>query len=350
MATVHLTDRLVRALEPPATGNRITYDAAVKGFGVRVTANGARSYVLTYSTHAGRQRRITLGSFPDWNTTQARERAKELKRAVDAGGDPLADIEAEREAPDMGVLIERVRSEHFPRLRASSAVEYDRMIRNYVLKPKGHFAENTKVADITYDDIDALHRSITRRGYKHRANRCIALLSKMFALSIRWKMRADNPCKGVERHTEHARRRYIKPDELARLVEALAKFPDRDIADAIRLLLLTGARKNEVCSMKWADLDLGAGTWSKPPGSTKQNEAHTVPLSAPARQLLAERLSKRVDGESFVFPGRGSTRRIINIWHAWIRLCKTADIKGLRLHDLRHSYASALVSAGTVCR
>jgi integrase len=344
MGTQHLTDALIRRLPAPERGNRIVYDNTVTGLGARVTANGAKSFVLTYTVRgSGRQRRYTIGGCDRWTATDARRRARELKAEIDAGGDPLGDIEATREAPDMGALIERVREEHFPRLRASSATEYERMLRNYVLK---HFSERTKVADITYDDIDALHRSITRRGYRHRANRCIALLSKMFALSIRWKMRADNPCKGIERHTEHARRRYIKPDELARLVEALRTFPDQDIADVVRLLALTGARKNEVLTMKWDDTDLTAGTWSKPPSSTKQDQHHQVPLSAPARQLLAERLSKRADGEVFVFPGRGSTRRLTNIWHAWIRLCKTANITGLRLHDLRHSYASALASTG----
>jgi len=344
MGTQHLTDALIRRLPAPERGNRIVYDNTVTGLGARVTANGAKSFVLTYTVRgSGRQRRYTIGGCDRWTATDARRGAWELKAEIDAGGDPLGDIEATREAPDMSALIERVREEHFPRLRASSATEYERMLRNYVLK---HFSERTKVADITYDDIDALHRSITRRGYKHRANRCIALLSKMFALSIRWKMRADNPCKGIERHTEHARRRYIKPDELARLVEALRTFPDQDIADAIRMLLLTGARKNEVCSMQFEHADLTAGTWSKPPASTKQDQPHQVPLSAPARQLLAERLAKRADGEVFVFPGRGDKQHLVNIWHAWIRLCKAADIKGLRLHDLRHSYASHLASSG----
>jgi integrase len=340
---VHLTDAIVRNLEPPAAGNKITYDAAVKGFGARVTANGARSYVLSYTTRAGLQRRYTIGGCDHWTATEARRRAKELKAEIDDGGDPLADIEAEREAPDMGALIARFREEHFPRIRASSAADYGRMLRNYVLP---NFSERTKVASVTFDDIDALHRKITKLGYKHRANRVVAMLSKMFSLAIRWKMRADNPCKGIERNREHARRRYMTSDELARIVEALRTFPDKDIADAIRLLMLTGARRNEVLTMKWADVDLGAGTWSKPPSSTKQNAAHSVPLSAPARALLAERMSRRADGDVFVFPGNGSKRHIVNVWHAWGRICKAVGITGLRVHDLRHSYASQLASAG----
>jgi integrase len=343
MPTAHLTDAVIRRLEAPATGNKITYDSAVTGFGARVTAAGAKSFVLTYVVRgSGRQRRYTIGGADRWTATDARAKAKELKALVDQGGDPLADIEAEREAPNVGDLIARFREEHFPRLRASSAADYERMIRNYVLS---HFSENTKVADVTFTDVDALHRKITRLGYEHRANRVIALLHKMFALAVRWEMRADNPVRGIEHNTEHARRRYMTPNELARIVAALAEFPDRDIADALRLLLLTGARRNEVLTMKWAHVDLTAGTWSKPPASTKQNASHFVPLSAPARQLLAERGDRKAPGE-YVFPGTGTKRHLINIHDAWQRICKTTGITGLRVHDLRHSFASELVSAG----
>jgi integrase len=344
MPTARLTDALVRGLKPPAIGNRITYDDTVKGFGARVTANGAKAYVLTYTVRgSGRQRRYTIGGCDRWTASDARAEAKRLKAIIDQGGDPLADIEAEREAPNMGDLIARFREEHFRRLRASSAADYDRMIRNYVLK---HFSESTKVADVTFSDIDRLHGKITRLGYEHRANRVVAMLSKMFALAVHWGMRADNPVRGIERNREHARRRYMTSDELARIVEALAKFPDKDIADALRLLLLTGARRNEVLTMRWEHLNLTDGTWSKPPASTKQNAPHSVPLSAPARALLADRLGQRVDGEVYVFPGNGSKKHIVNVWHAWQRICKTTGIKGLRVHDLRHSFASQLASAG----
>src|SRR5258708_32070023 len=107
MATTHLTDALVRRLEAPTTGNKITYDTAVKGFGARVTANGAKAYVLTYTTRGGRQRRYTIGGADRWTATDARRRAKELKAEVDPGADPLTDIENARAAPTMADLIER---------------------------------------------------------------------------------------------------------------------------------------------------------------------------------------------------------------------------------------------------
>src|SRR5262249_9850539 len=243
MPTVRLTDAIVRRLEPPAKGNKITYDAPpakrredwTSGFGVRVTAAGHKAFVLTYTTHSGRQGRYTIGAFGDWNTTEARERAAELKREVDRGGDPVADKKAEREAPDMAMLLKRLREEHFIRLRPRVAEDNECMLRTHVLP---HFSESTKVADVRFDDIDALHRKITKAGHLYRANRAVALLSKAFSLAVRWGWRETNPCKGVKRNTEHNRERYLTADELARLTEALAKA-DRDVADVIRLLLMT---------------------------------------------------------------------------------------------------------------
>jgi integrase len=345
MPTAHLTDALVRRLEPPATGNRITYDSAVTGFGARVTANGAKAYVLTYSVRgSGRQRRYTIGGCDRWTASDARRRAKELKAEIDQGADPLADIKAEREAPTMADLIERFEQEHLPRKRETTVADYRLMLKTYVVP---HFGEHRKVADITFADIDALHRRITKAGHPYRSNRVLSLLSKMFALSIKWGMRNDNPCRGIERNTEYNRERYLSADELARLTKALAESPDKDVADAIRLLLFSGARKNEVLTMKWADVDLTAGTWKKPANMSKTKKANEVELSAPARMLLVERMGRKADGEEYVFPGRGNgAHHGRDIWHTWRKLCKAADISDLRIHDLRHSFASELVSAG----
>jgi integrase len=166
----------------------------------------------------------------------------------------------------------------------------------------------------------------------------------MFSLAVRWRMRPDNPCRGVARNQEHHRRRYLSAEELERLVAALAKHPNQAAADAVRLLLLTGARRGEVLGATWNQFDLAAGTWSKPPTATKQKEHHQVPLAAPARELLA-RLHKQTEGP-FVFPGRDGKQAKQNLTHSWHLICKAAGITGLRIHDLRHSFASSLVGAG----
>jgi ABC transporter substrate binding protein/Phage integrase family len=110
----------------------------------------------------------------------------------------------------------------------------------------------------------------------------------MFTMSIRWQWRTDNPCRGVERNQEHKRRRYLSADELARLTVALARHPDQQSANIIRLLLLTGARRGEVLAARWVDFNAGFDIWVKPGATTKQKTEHQVPLNAPARQLLLE--------------------------------------------------------------
>jgi integrase len=333
-----LTDREVRGLVPPATGNQITYDSIVSGFGVRITAAGKIAFILNYRVKATRQeRRTTIGSYPDWNVAAARDEAKLLKQEVDRGGDPLGKDQVDREAPTVKDLCDQFEAEHIDKLRDRTQYDYRGIIRHHIVPVLGKL----KVAAVGFKDVERLHRKISAPV---RANRVIAILSKMFALAIKWQLRPDNPCKGVERNREHARERYLKPDELQRLTEALAEYPDQDAADIFRLLLLTGARRGEVLGATWDQFDLKEGVWTKPATATKQKQRHEVPLNAPARQLLAHRLSKR-DASPWVFPGRSHGHRI-NLDRSWGLICKAAGITGLRIHDLRHSYASTLVSAG----
>lgn len=339
----------IRRLPKPDKGNRIYYDTEVIGLGVRITAQGHLAFVFNYRTRGGREGRYTIGACSDWSCSGARAEVKRLRHKVDQGGDPQLDVRELREAPTVADLIKRFETEHLVRRRASTAADYRSMIRIHIAP---HFGEKTKVADVTFDDIDRLHRKITAAGHKRRANTVVAVLSKMFALAVRWGMRSDNPCKGVEKNTETTRKRYMSGDELLRLTKALAGYPDKQTANVVRVLLLTGCRRGEALSMRWADVDPTTGTWSKPASSVKQNEDHIVPLSAPARQLLSEisaqqiKTSKRRQLGEFVFPGAGKTEHVVELKRTWRRLCRSAGITGLRLHDLRHSFASQLASGG----
>lgn len=336
-----LTDAAVKTLQAPATGNRVEYDSEVTGFGCRITAKGVRSFILNYRTRAGRERRYTIGQFPTWKVGAARKEAEELKKLVDRGGDPLGEVQAERSAPTVAELCARYAEEHLPKKRAISQRDDRSMINSEILPALKH----KKVSEVTFSDIDGLHRKITRRGVPHRANRVVALLSKMFGLAIKWQWRTDNPAKGIERNPEEKRHRYIAGEKLARLTVALAQDEDLQAANIIRLLLLTGARRGEVLAAHWEQFDLSAGVWTKPGATTKQKTLHRVPLSAPARQLLAELWEVREPDAEYVFPGRSGGHRI-EIKRAWARVCKAAGISAARVHDLRHSYASILASAG----
>jgi integrase len=198
---------------------------------------------------------------------------------------------------------------------------------------------------VTFSDVDRLHRKITKRGASYVANRVVALLSKMFALAMRWQYRADNPAKGIERNQEEKRERYLSPEELARLGAALAKHKDKAAANIFRLLSVTGARSGEVRAAKWADFDLEAGTWTKPASTTKQAKLHRIPLNPPARLLLSELRKAAADDAEYLFPGRRGGYRV-EVKADWAAVCKAARIKDARIHDLRHSFASVLASSG----
>jgi integrase len=345
-----LSDAIVKKLPLPTKGNKVFWDTVVAGFGIRITAGDARAFVLDYRVRgSGRRRRYTIGSFPNWTTGAARIRARELRRRVDAGEDPMADLEEARAAPTMVELCDRFVAEHLPRRRDGTIKAYTLALNKYI---RPYFGAHTKVADVAFADIDALHRKVTTAGGPYAANLTIRILSKMFSLAIKWEMRTDNPVKGVERNLEIKRKRYLSSDgsELARLTKALTKYPDQQVANIIRLLLLTGGRKSEILSMRWSGIDLATGIWTKLAATTKQKGDHVIPLSAPALQLLNDICTQQtVNGQTlgtFVFPSNGVTGHVIAVDKAWKTLCRNAKITGLRIHDLRHSFASQLASGG----
>jgi integrase len=342
-----LKDSEIKALVPPDRGSRITYDhkrgddpaKTVRGFGARQTAAGARSFVLNYRFD-GQERRLTIGAFPTWSAVQAREEARRLRREIDQGVDPLAQRAAEREAPTIARLAERYVEEHLPRKRPGSARDDKAMLKGWILPALG----NKKVASVRPADIEALHTKITKTGARTRANRVTALLSTMLSLAVRWEIVGRNVARGaVQRNPETKRRRYLQSDEIARLSTALAAAPSQDAADAIRILSLTGARKTEVLAATWGQFDLKAGTWSKPAESTKQKADHDTPLGAAVLEILTRR--KVTANSEYVFPSRDS-KGYLNIRTTWETVRKTAGLEDVHLHDLRHSFASILVSGG----
>jgi integrase len=333
-----LTDKLVRSLERPPTGNRITYDTEVRGFGIRITAAGALAFILNYRRKLDHlERRLTLGSFPDWSVAAAREEAKRLKRDIDLGADPVGADRDQRAAPTVSDLCDRFEEEYLPRKRSSTIRDYGSILRGQIRPVLG----KRKLVALAFEDIDALHRSVTKNSGPYRANRTLSVMSKMCSLAVQWKWRTDNPCRHVPRNDEAKRKRYLSAAELDRLLKALAEHDDRDAADVFRFALLTGARRGEILAARWDDFNPETGVWTKPGHTTKQRTEHVVPLSAPARQLLAS----REQTSEYVFPGRLKGHRV-EVKANWKRVCAAAKITGLRIHDLRHSYAAQLASAG----
>lgn len=333
-----LKERTVKAIKPPSTGHQITYDSELKGFGLRTTKSGVKSFVLNYRI-SGRERRITIGRYPEWSATAARKRAQELRRQIDIGQDPMEARHTERSAPTMNDLCDLYCERHLPK-KAPSSQRNDLSLIKHAIRPR---LGKSKIYAVRHSDIEALHRELSSET-PFRANRVVSLLSKMFNLAIRWDLREDNPARGIEKNTENKRDRYLSIEELERLSNALSQHGSKNAANAIRLLLLTGARRGEVLQARWSEFDLKVGAWTKPSSHTKQRKLHRVPISKAAIALL-KNMKSTVDSD-FLFPGKDRNHPLTDLKKSWSRVRAAAGLNDLRIHDLRHTYASLLASSG----
>lgn len=332
-----LTDRIARETKSPLHGNRVVYDARLPGFGMRITAAGVRSFVFNYRVK-GRERRITIGQYPVWTVLAARKQAEQLRRDVDLGFDPLEDRNVRRKAPTVRELFQRYEMEHLPTKAPRSAADDRSMWVNDILPALGP----RKVCDVTPSDCDALHRKISV-DRPTRANRVNEVLRKALNLSMRWGWIDRNPASGVRRNPEPKRHRFLTPEEIGRIVDALGQHPSETSADAILFMLLTGCRKSEALNATWAQFDLDRRIWTKPSAETKQRREHRVPYSLAAAEILERRSVKSAGAH--IFPGTFDAP-LQDVRKTWQSVCKIAELRDVRLHDLRHTFASLLASSG----
>jgi len=363
-----ITQRTIKNLAVPEDGNAIVWDSELKGFGLRVTANGAISYFLNYRAH-GRQRRYKIGNHPEWSAEAARAEAAEIKPKIKKGYDPLEEEQKARGEPTLRDLATEYLERHYSANGNAHTKLRDKQTIEGVILP--HLG-TLRLAAVNTGDVEKLHREL--KGTPYRANRVLALLSSMFSEAMRWKWAKENPARGVERYQEHKRERWLQDDELKRLTTALDKYPDQSAANALRLIALTGSRKSEVLKAKWDEFDLERGVWTKPSHHTKQKKVEHVPLSKPALDLLrgmfswareCQAVEPREDALGPLFPGKDGKAARVSLRKPWVQVLKAAGLaeavtkKGkrrhqvtkykplVRIHDLRHTFASHLVSKGT---
>jgi integrase len=340
-----LSDRFAATVAPTGKTERY-FDAdprSPRGLLLRVTSAGAKAWALRYRVADTRQaRELTIGDVSSWRIAQARQRCHELRREIDAGGDPLGDREERRQAATVAELVERFIAEAMPSRAPRTQAEYNAMLRDWILPAIG----SRKVEAVRREDIEKLHRKITETGKERRANSVKSLCSTIFAQAIVWRMRTDNPTHGVKGNAEHGVERYLAPEEVTRLWAVLERWRERrpDSVDIIVLALLTGARRGELLGMRWDQLDLTTGIWTKPHPTTKQREVHRTPLSQDALTVLRHRRDEHAD--DFVFRDRGAKTYSNWFERHWREIRAEAGLTDVRFHDLRHSFASHLAGAG----
>jgi integrase len=357
----HLTERVVKAAEI-GTRKYVVFDQDCAGFGLCVYESGRKGFVLIYRI-GGQQKRFTIGTWPAWSVIAARDEAKALKREIDRGEDPLDARKAHRTAPTVKELAERYIEEHLPKLAKTNASDQISMLQKLVL-PEW---KRRMVADITPTDVDRLLTKIAAgrarpaklkptqkrrktlapaRATPVRANRAGEMIRKMFSLAVQWKMRPDNPAFAFRKRPETARDRFLTFDEIERLASALAVDEDQRAASIIRLCMLTGARLGEVRTATFDQFNLDLAIWTKQAAYTKQRRIHRVPISHEAVALIRLRRDIVPKGCPFLFPGDVPDQPVGDPKRFWPKMQRVAEIPGVRIHDLRHTFASLLVSGG----
>jgi integrase len=353
----HLTKNAVEELEPPASGYYIAFDDKLTGFGVRVTAAGVKSFVYDYRV-GGKKRRYTIGKFgPQWSVALARDEVEiKLGPNIGNGGDPAGEKKARLAEPKMADLATDYIEQHAKAKKSDKSVYEDRrMLKNIILPKLG----KVRVSDVSRRNVKMLHNSLKKTPYQ--ANRVLALLSNMFTFAMDDNRRPDNPAKGIERFTEDKREAWFSVDQLHAISDALDSYDEQDAADALRLLIVTGARPGEVIGATWPMFDLKRGVWTKPSHHTKERKIEHVRLNQNAMTIL-RRMAENKGAGIYLFPGRDVGTARTTLRNAWKQVCRSAgfateySVKGkrgkplrrwkpnVRVYDLRHTFASILIS------
>ena len=335
-----LTKRTIDAVPSPSGDERIViHDSEVKGFSIRISS-GSRTFYL-YRWIGGRPQRIKLGGYPETTPEAARKLAEKSNGEVAQGKDLAAERRTRRlpnsNDPTLGKLLTHTLEQHWkPNCRTWK--EQGRLFEKYT--PANW--NSRRLSTISKVDVLERHRAIGKENGCYVANRWRGVIHRLFAVAAEdFDFVGGNPVRSVKPFTEKERERFVTPEELPRLFDAIDAAEDVRIADFLRLALLTGARKTSILRMKFADVDLGRALWIIPANDSKNKSPVHVPLVPEAIEVIRARLAAAGDRE-FVFPGRYGKGPLVEIRKPIVAVFKAAGFKAkdIRLHDLRRTFGS----------
>lgn len=339
-----LTKRSIDALRAPESKYRIVWDTELRRFGIRVLPSGVKSFVIQYRNAYGRTRRKTVGQTPPLTVYQARELARQDLAAVARGIDPLEEQQELRAIPSVRELAQRYLSEHVdPHGKQKTQQEARRALDKHVIPAIGHLA----VSEVQRSDLGKLHHRMRKTPVL--ANRVLKVAASMFGFAQRAGLLAsdaDNPARGITKYKEQKRDRHLSLEEYEKVGRAIDSLVESGkvsevAADSIRVVALTGLRVGEVLALAWRDVDFRQGRATLQDSKTGPRP---VVLNTAVLEVLDRRHRTCGAGE-WVFPGRVRGQPLVNIAKPWGFIRAEAKLPDVRLHDLRHSFASVGVAS-----
>ncbi|MBU3587811.1 tyrosine-type recombinase/integrase [Polynucleobacter sp. 31A-FELB] len=343
MPKLQLNAELVKELVcPKEKAKWDVFDINCKGLMLEVRQSGGKTYYLRYTDERGRSHQMKLAAASDITLSQARQMANIARSKIAMGEDPAAEKAIKKSVPTFEQFIAE-RYMPFVRSYKKAANSDDSYLRNQILPVLG----KKYLDEITRKDIIDFHHGLHAKGYKPgTCNRSLILLRYAFNLAIRWDIPGvkTNPTKDVAllNDQEGKKERYLTKEETERLYGVLKDSDNALLQYIIPMLILTGARKREVLDARWEDLDLDRRQWRIP--ITKAGRPRYVPLSNGVLHLLAN--VPHTDGNPWVFPNPKTGKPYVSIFNSWNAARIAAGLADVRIHDLRHSFASFLVNAG----
>jgi integrase len=335
----HLTKAIVESVVAPQAGQAFVRDDVIKGFALRLIKTGGKSFVFE-GRIKGRMRRVTIGRYPDVTVAVARQKALEIRAAIGRGDNPADARLLEKHESTFGRLADRYLSDYaLPHKKPRSVADDKYYLARYI--PSGW--RSRRLSDIARTDIEQLHSRLARDHGKYAANHAVRLLRHMFNMARDWKMvRIDNPAARIKLFSEKPRERYLTPEELIKVNDALKQEADWRWRAYFPLALMLGTRRGELCAARWEDVDFKQGTIRLP--ETKAGHPHLLPLPQVAITILESSSNPTKTG--WIFPSESGTGHVVEPAKAWQRIRKRAGVEDVRIHDLRHTLASWLVGAG----
>jgi integrase len=337
-----ITKRTVDQLSP-ANRDLVVWDSEVVGFGIRCRRSGAKHYVLKMRT-GGRQRWTTIGRHGSpWTPDTARSEALRFLGLKATGKDPASERDRHKGVITVAELGARFLADYVPEhCKLSTSREYRRAVELFINPALGRH----HISDVQRADVACFHQALRDRRYQ--ANRALGVLSKMMNLAEEWGLRpyGSNPCRHVTKFRELKRERYLTLEELHRLGTALtdaqaSQTESPFVIAAVGLLILTGARLGEILTLRWDFVDLENRVLRLPDSKTG---AKLIYLNDAAIKLL--RAMPSLDGNQHVIAGQRPGSHLVELQKPWRRIRTKAKLPDVRIHDLRHSFASVAAGMG----